>query len=48
MLIGSALIMYHMYKQINVLLFAISISLIIMGDGEVFTREASPLIHGEV
>ncbi|MDW0115242.1 c-type cytochrome biogenesis protein CcsB [Sporosarcina saromensis] len=44
MLIGSALIMYHMYKQIIVLLFAIPVSLIIMGYGAVFTRDASPLI----
>ncbi|MHC8514580.1 c-type cytochrome biogenesis protein CcsB [Sporosarcina sp. ITBMC105] len=44
MLIGSALIMYHMYKQIIVLLFAIPVSLVIMGYGAVFTRDASPLI----
>lgn len=44
MLIGSALIMYHLYKPIIFLLFAIPVSLIIMGFGAVFTREASPLI----
>lgn len=44
MLIGSALIMYHLYNQIIILLFAIPVSLIIMGFGAVFTREASPLI----
>lgn len=44
MLIGSTLIMYHMYKQIIVALFSIPVSLIIIGYGAVFTREASPLI----
>ncbi|MBD7985386.1 c-type cytochrome biogenesis protein CcsB [Sporosarcina sp. Sa2YVA2] len=44
MLIGSTLIMYQMYKQIIVALFSIPVSLIIIGYGAVFTREASPLI----
>lgn len=44
MLIGSTLIMYQMYKQIIVALFSIPVSLIVIGYGAVFTRDASPLI----
>lgn len=44
MLIGSTLLIFHLYKQIVVLLFSIPISLIIIGYGSVFTSEASPLI----
>ncbi|MEG0385884.1 MAG: c-type cytochrome biogenesis protein CcsB [Solibacillus sp.] len=44
MLIGSFIIIYHMYKQSVVGLFVIPISLIIIGYGSVFTNEVSPLV----
>ena len=44
MLLASALLLYQLYKQIVVVLFSIPFSLIIMGFGGVFTRDASPLI----
>lgn len=44
MLIGSFLLIYHMYKQGVVGLFVIPISLIIIGYGSVFSNEVSPLV----
>lgn len=44
MLIASTVLLYQLYKQIVFVLFSIPISLIIMGFGGVFMRDASPLI----
>ncbi|MBB4825454.1 cytochrome c-type biogenesis protein CcsB [Sporosarcina luteola] len=44
MLVGSTLLIHHLYKQLVVPLFSIPVTLIIIGYGAVFTREASPLI----
>lgn len=44
MLIGSTLLIYHLYKQLVVSLFSIPITLIIIGYGAVFTSKATPLI----
>lgn len=44
MLIASTVLLYQLYKQIVLVLFSIPISLIVMGFGGVFMRDASPLI----
>ena len=44
MLVGSTLLIHHLYKQLVVPLFSIPVTLIIIGYGAVFTREASPLV----
>ncbi|WP_431028842.1 c-type cytochrome biogenesis protein CcsB [Lysinibacillus sp. LZ02] len=44
MLIGAFLLIHYLYKQIMIGLFAIPISLLILGYGSVFSQEASPLI----
>ncbi|WP_153732823.1 c-type cytochrome biogenesis protein CcsB [Sporosarcina obsidiansis] len=44
MLMASTLLLYQLYKQIVVVLFSIPTSLLIIGLGGVFTREATPLI----
>ncbi|QTD42962.1 c-type cytochrome biogenesis protein CcsB [Sporosarcina sp. Te-1] len=44
MLVGSTLLIHYLYKQLVVPLFSIPITLIIIGYGAVFTREASPLV----
>jgi len=44
MLIASTLLLYQIYRQIVVVLFSIPVSLIIIGFGGVFTKEASPLV----
>lgn len=44
MFVGSALLIFRLYKQLVVLLFSIPISLIIIGYGAVFTSDAAPLI----
>ena len=44
MLVGAFLIIYHLYKQTIIGLFAIPTSLIILGYGSVFTNEMTPLI----
>lgn len=44
MLIASTLLLYQLYKQMVLVLFSIPVSLIVMGFGGVFTRDASPLI----
>lgn len=44
MLIASTLLLYQLYKQMVLVLFSIPVSLIVMGFGGVFTKDASPLI----
>lgn len=44
MLVGAFLIIHYIYKQTIIGLFAIPISLLIMGYGSVFTKEMTPLI----
>ncbi len=44
MLIGSFILIYHIYKQVVVGLFVIPIALIIIGYGSVFSNEVKPLV----
>ncbi|CAM5213839.1 C-type cytochrome biogenesis protein CcsB OS=Lysinibacillus sphaericus OX=1421 GN=LS41612_16135 PE=4 SV=1 [Lysinibacillus sphaericus] len=44
MLIGSFILIYHIYKQIVVGLFVVPIALIIIGYGSVFSNEVNPLV----
>lgn len=44
MLVGAFLIINFLYKQITIGLFAIPISLLILGYGSIFTSDVSPLV----